>query len=87
MIEISASGPCELVKFVGSPDDVSEAYHAWAAEEARLRRTSEARRAKRKRAELAAIERKVRIETWRNTRHIGSAKGLLRRVFETLRAA
>lgn len=87
MIEISASGPCELVKFVGSPDDVSAAYHAWAAEEARLRQSAAARRVKRKRAELAAIERKERIETWRNTRHIGSAKGLLRRVVEILRAA
>lgn len=87
MIEISASGPCELVKFVGSPDDVSEAYHAWAVEEARLREASIRRRAERRRAELAAIERKVRIETWRNTRHIGSAKGLLRRVAEILRAA
>ena len=88
MIEISAGGPCELVKFVGSPENVSDAYHAWAAEESMLREVAQARRARRRRAELAAIEHRERVERWRNGRHIGSAgKGLLRRVVEILRAA
>ncbi|MFN7971287.1 MAG: hypothetical protein U0166_02905 [Acidobacteriota bacterium] len=88
MIKIAAAGPCELVKFVGSPENVSDAYQEWAAEEARLRDDARSRRIEGRRAELAAIERKQRIETWRNGRHIGSAgKGLLRRVAKILRAA